>query len=146
VLDALPLTVNGKIDRDALPAPDAVRQTTDAYAPPQTDLQRRLTTIWRELLGVERIGLDDNFFDLGGHSLLVVQLHSRLRDAVPDAPSVVDLFKFSTVRALADHLGGRAAGDAATPTVDLVRERADRQREAFKRRRRQAGEAGVNVE
>ena len=145
MLAAMPLTPNGKVDRDALPAPDPRGQLSDEYVPPQTGVQQRIAQVWQELLGVERVGLDDNFFDLGGHSLLVVQLHGRLKDIDPDAPSVIDLFKYSTVRALADHLARNEPDEDAAPAVDLVRERADRQREAF-RRRRQNAEATVNVE
>jgi len=144
-LAAMPLTPNGKIDRDALPAPESSREAGEDFVAPQTGLQRRIASVWQQLLGVERVGLDDNFFDLGGHSLLVVQLHGRLKEIDSDAPSVVDLFKYSTVRALADHLGRSESGATPPSTVDLVRERADRQREAF-RRRRQTAEAAVNVE
>jgi hypothetical protein len=144
-LAAMPLTHNGKIDRDALPTPEPSRELGEDFVPPQTGLQRRVANVWQELLGVERVGLDDNFFDLGGHSLLVVQLHGRLKEIDPDAPSVVDLFKYSTVRALADHIGRSESDARPALAVDLVRERADRQREAF-RRRRQTAEAAVNVE
>jgi hypothetical protein len=144
-LAAMPLTPNGKVDREALPAPDPSRQIGDDYAAPQTELQRRVALIWQELLGVERVGLDDNFFDLGGHSLLVVQLHGRLNDISSAAPSVIDLFKFSTVRALADQLG-RSETDLPAASMDVVRERADRQREAFRRRRQRVAEAAVDVE
>jgi hypothetical protein len=140
------MTPSGKIDRDALPAPGGERQSAEAYAEPQTDMQHRLTVLWQSLLAVERVGIDDNFFDLGGHSLLVVQLHSRLRETVRDAPSVIDLFKFSTIRSLADHLGRSDPEESSARAVDLLRERAGRQREAFRRRRRQAAEGGVDVE
>ena len=78
VLDALPLTPNGKVDRKALPAPRAQR------SPPRPDLlmnprQRRVAAIWREVLALDRVGLHDNFFDLGGHSLLLVKLQARLQ-------------------------------------------------------------------
>jgi amino acid adenylation domain-containing protein len=145
MLAAMPLTPNGKVDRDALPPPDLSGQLSVEYVAPQTGLQQRIVNVWQELLGVERVGLDDNFFDLGGHSLLVVKLHGRLRNIHPDAPSVVDLFKYSTVRALADHLTRNESEVRAAAAADDVRARADRQREAF-RRRRQTAEAAVNVE
>jgi amino acid adenylation domain-containing protein len=144
-LAVMPLTPNGKVDRDALPPPDLSGQTADEYVPPQTELQRQVAVLWQELLGVERVGLDDNFFDLGGHSLLVVQLHGRLKDISAEAPSVIDLFKFSTVRALAEQLG-RSETDLAAASMEVVRERADRQREAFRRRRQRVAEAAVDVE
>lgn len=133
LLDAMPLTPNGKVDHAALPRPDGARQAAEAYVAPQTDVERRLAAIWAEVLRVERVGLDDNFFDLGGHSLLVIQLHSRLRDGFGEELSVIDLFKVPTVRSLAERLNRPPI--AAEPAFDRLQDRANRQREAFQRRR-----------
>ncbi|WP_249255156.1 condensation domain-containing protein, partial [Xanthomonas translucens] len=81
-LDALPLTANGKLDRRALPAPDADARAVQAYAPPEGELEPLLATLWSELLGVEQIGRHDSFFALGGHSLLAVRLISRIRTSL----------------------------------------------------------------
>ncbi|TAU12968.1 phosphopantetheine-binding protein, partial [Rhizobium leguminosarum] len=78
-LEALPLTANGKLDRQALPAPDDDAYARTAYEAPQGAVETALAEIWAELLGVERVGRHDNFFELGGHSLLAVQLMERLR-------------------------------------------------------------------
>nr|WP_325052688.1 non-ribosomal peptide synthetase [Sinorhizobium meliloti] len=78
-LEALPLTLNGKLDRQALPAPDDEAYARAAYAAPRGAIETALAEIWAELLGVERVGRNDNFFELGGHSLLAVQLMERLR-------------------------------------------------------------------
>ncbi|WP_457663439.1 amino acid adenylation domain-containing protein [Sinorhizobium medicae] len=78
-LDALPLTVNGKLDRKALPVPDDDAYARRAYEAPQGEIETLLAGIWAELLGVERVGRHDNFFELGGHSLLAVQMMERLR-------------------------------------------------------------------
>ncbi|ANP91709.1 hypothetical protein BA011_37200 (plasmid) [Rhizobium leguminosarum] len=78
-LEALPLTANGKLDRQALPAPDDDAYARAAYEAPQGEVETALAGIWQELLGVERVGRNDNFFELGGHSLLAVQLMERLR-------------------------------------------------------------------
>ncbi|ANP91713.1 hypothetical protein BA011_35910 (plasmid) [Rhizobium leguminosarum] len=78
-LEALPLTANGKLDRQALPAPDDDAYARAAYEAPQGAVETALAGIWQELLGVERVGRNDNFFELGGHSLLAVQLMERLR-------------------------------------------------------------------
>ncbi|PJG49978.1 non-ribosomal peptide synthetase, partial [Bradyrhizobium forestalis] len=78
-LAALPLTVNGKLDRKALAAPDDEAYAHRAYEPPQGEIEITLAQIWAELLGVERVGRHDHFFALGGHSLLAVQLIERLR-------------------------------------------------------------------
>lgn len=81
-LAAMPLTPNGKVDRRALPAPDASRSPEGAYRPPETPLQVTLAEIWKDLLRVQRVGLGDNFFELGGHSLLATRLISRLAQAL----------------------------------------------------------------
>ena len=81
VLAKLPLSANGKVDRDALPQPgkdDALAQSP--YIAPGTTLEQTLVAIWEELLDCNQIGVHDNFFDLGGHSLLITRLQSRLRD------------------------------------------------------------------
>jgi acyl-CoA synthetase (AMP-forming)/AMP-acid ligase II len=78
-LDALPLTANGKLDRQALPAPEASALHVHEYEPPQDEIEQALATLWQELLRVERVGRRDNFFELGGHSLLVVAMVERLR-------------------------------------------------------------------
>jgi acyl carrier protein len=101
MLDAMPLTANGKIDRKALPAPGQDRSTLFGdYVAPRSAVEQVLARIWAELLQVERVGLNDNFFDLGGHSLLATRLVARLRSvlsielplrAVFEAPTLVDL-------------------------------------------------------
>ncbi len=78
-LEEMPLTSNGKTDRKALPEPDISALSTQEYVAPQSEIEKQLAVIWQELLGVEKIGVNDNFFGLGGHSLLVIQLIARLR-------------------------------------------------------------------
>ena len=105
-LDALPLTPNGKVNRQALPRPQGGRPEMEtAYVPARTAAEKAIARIWRELLLVEQVGLDDSFFDLGGNSLLLVQAQSRLREAVGRTLPVVRLFQYPTVRALAAFLG-----------------------------------------
>ncbi|WP_068923378.1 non-ribosomal peptide synthetase [Planobispora rosea] len=107
VLDALPLSPNGKLDRAALPAPPRPGETGGRGAEPATPAERAIAGVWRELLDVESVGADDDFFELGGHSLVAIQVVARLRKALPDlgggrAIGVMDLFKNPTVRALAE--------------------------------------------
>ena len=105
MLDALPLTPNGKIDRKALPAPDRQRaESAAAYTPPASELEAIITQIWGELLGLDRVSTTDNFFDLGANSLLMVQAHAALRERLQRSLSLVDLFHFPTVSALAASL------------------------------------------
>jgi acyl carrier protein len=80
VLDELPLTPSGKVDRRVLPAPDRNRdERKDTYRSPRTPTEQTLAVIWEEVLKLDRVGADDNFFDLGGHSLLATQVVSRIR-------------------------------------------------------------------
>jgi acyl carrier protein len=81
VLDAMPLTPNGKLDRKALPQPDP-SQSQALYVAPVSEREQQLATIWAEVLKVERVGLNDDFFELGGHSLLATQLISRIQSGL----------------------------------------------------------------
>jgi amino acid adenylation domain-containing protein/FkbM family methyltransferase len=108
-LETLPLSANGKIDRRALPVPtyDAESRGT-VFEPPRNETEKRLAEIWSQVLGVERVGPRDNFFDLGGDSLRLMTVHSRLRQAFSKDIAIVDMFRFTTVRALAQHLAGES--------------------------------------
>jgi acyl-coenzyme A synthetase/AMP-(fatty) acid ligase/acyl carrier protein len=102
VLDALPLTPSGKLDRNALPAPDSARPLADdSYLAPRNRVEEAVAKIWAEVLGIERVGALDNFFDLGGHSLLATQALSRIRQAFPVDISLRRLFEEPTVATLA---------------------------------------------
>ncbi|MBE0546008.1 MAG: amino acid adenylation domain-containing protein [Verrucomicrobia bacterium] len=131
-LDKLPLTPNGKVDRKALPDPEDIRVSLDtAYVAPRTEMEKAIVTIWCALLRVERVGLHDNFFDLGGHSLLVVQVQARLRDSLGMDLPIVRLFQYPTIGALTKFLSER---EETTP-FKKVHDRAKRQRAAFAPRR-----------
>src|SRR5262249_46446453 len=100
-LDSLPLTPNGKLDRRALPGPDVLRPKLEVvYTAPQTETEMAIAAIWREVLRVERVGVDDNFFDLGGHSLLLVRVSRKLQETFNQEVTVLDLFKYPTISAL----------------------------------------------
>ncbi|MBD2494908.1 non-ribosomal peptide synthetase [Nostoc sp. FACHB-280] len=105
LLEAFPLTANGKVDRQALPAPDTTRpQLTAAYQPPQTEVEQTIAEIWQTVLQLENVGIHDNFFELGGHSLLLVQVHSKLREVFTKDLAVLDLFRYPTINSLANYL------------------------------------------
>ncbi|WP_276320818.1 non-ribosomal peptide synthetase [Xanthomonas oryzae] len=114
-LEALPLTANGKLDRRALPAPDAGALVVQAYAAPQGELEIGLAALWRELLGVEQVGRHDSFFALGGHSLLGVRLISRIRSELGLELPLAALFAQPRLAELALALGD--AGTTALPPI-----------------------------
>jgi len=118
VLPALPMTPNGKVDRKLLPDPRvaggggaAPRLGTVA---PENAMEQAIARIWQEVLGLESVGTTENFFDLGGHSLLVVQVQRCLREATGQEVPITDMFRLPTIRALAAHLSGGAASTAVS--------------------------------
>ena len=105
ILDALPQTPNGKIDRRALPVPDVFQpQSEETYVMPQTEAERLIAEVWQELLPVEKVGIHDNFFHLGGHSLLVIKVQQKLQELLGQELSVVEIFQYPTIHSLAKHL------------------------------------------
>ncbi|PMQ04701.1 Tyrocidine synthase 3 [Dyella sp. AD56] len=103
-LDAWPLTPNGKLDRSALPAPEADALIREAYAAPMGEVEEALSQLWSELLGVDRVGRHDHFFALGGHSLLLVQLSLRVRDAFAVEVPIDVLMRTTTLDAMASRI------------------------------------------
>lgn len=111
LLEAWPLTPNGKIDRAALPAPiekAAVRH----IAAPRDALERQIAEVWKSVLQLDGVGIDDNFFEVGGHSLDLVRVEIELQRVLSRAVSTMDLFRFPNIRALADHLRGSQPAEA----------------------------------
>jgi amino acid adenylation domain-containing protein len=111
LMEELPLTANGKVDRAALPEPRETRER-QGYMPPSSDLEERIAAVVREVLGLERVGVDDSFFELGGNSVHLVQAHARLRDELGREVPLIEMFHHPTVRALAAFFG-RASGERA---------------------------------
>jgi acyl carrier protein len=136
-VDAWPLTPNGKLNRRALPEPaDAHFGSEASYVAPQTALEQTIAGIWQELFGLGQISVDSNFFDLGGHSLIMVRVHSRLREALQREIPLIELFRYPTIRTLAKSLSGEASSDDTSS--QQINERAGRQRAAAANRQRQA--------
>ncbi len=104
LLNALPLTPNGKVDRKALPAPDFQQALSANYVVPQTELEQTIARVWQQVLHREKVGIYDNFFDLGGHSLLITQVRSQLQQLLPKKILITDLFQYPTINSLANYL------------------------------------------
>jgi amino acid adenylation domain-containing protein len=103
ILDALPLTPNGKVDRRGLPKPDQTRLDVEAnYVAPHTQVERTIAAVWQEVLHLENIGIHDNFFEIGGHSLIATQIISRLRQVFQMDLSVRTLFEAPTIASFAE--------------------------------------------
>ena len=115
VLEALPLTVNGKLDKRALPAPDYT--DTDRYRAPATPTEEILAGIYAQVLGVERVGVEDSFFELGGDSLLAMRLIAAINTGLDAHVSVRAVFEAPTVAGLALRIGSAEGGGLAPLTV-----------------------------
>ncbi|MEE4461037.1 amino acid adenylation domain-containing protein, partial [Azotobacter chroococcum] len=131
VLESLPLNPNGKVDRKALPEPELAG--SQAYEAPLGEIEERLAEVWAEVLGMPRVGRRDSFFEIGGHSLLLLKVHHRLKERLEVCPSVVELFKYPTIESLAAFLGEGGPHDGAS--LQRAEDRARRQRGAFLQRR-----------
>lgn len=103
VLTSWPLTANGKLNRKALPSPE-ISGLEAAFVAPQSELEKSISALWKELLRIEKVGIFDNFFDIGGHSLLAVRLHAALRELTGEPLPVTDIFKYPTIADMARHL------------------------------------------
>jgi acyl carrier protein len=124
-LPVLPLTPNNKIDRNALPPPGAQDGSVDKPSNVlMTPDQRRVAELWQEVLKVDNVGLNENFFDLGGHSLLLVKLHAGLKQAFATDFPLIELFQRTTVSSQAERLSSNPQSDEA---LMRARTRAERQ-------------------
>lgn len=137
-LPSLPLTRNGKVDRRSLPSVESLRVGPgDNYVAPTTEVQRVIADIWRRVLQVERVGIQDNFFDLGGNSLLMAQVHNELRQRFNKEISMVDMFRATTISALAGFL---TRAGVEEPDFERAAERARLQKDVISRQREKAKE------
>jgi nonribosomal peptide synthetase DhbF len=122
VLDRFPLTPSGKVDRRALPAPDGGRPWQEGCnVAPRNPMEDQVASIWREVLGLDRVGIHDNFFDLGGHSLAAARVAARLEDALQVEVRARALFETPTIAALAAKIEADRHGPA--PVVPALRPR-----------------------
>ncbi|GAB1543387.1 hypothetical protein NUACC21_60610 [Scytonema sp. NUACC21] len=107
-LDTLPLTPNGKVDRKALPNPESLSsELAEAYVGPQTEVEQAIAAVWQEALSIEKVGMHDNFFDLGGHSLLMAQVHKKLQEVFKRDFLMTEMFKYPTISSLVEYLSSK---------------------------------------
>ncbi len=132
---AFPLTPNGKIDRKALPKPtQSAPVRTEAYVPPSNSTEESIAGVWKALLGLERVGRRDNIFDLGANSLLTVQANQRLSKLLDRRISLVSMFRYPTIEALAVHIS-EGQGGARPCAAEHTQVRESRKKDAVARRR-----------
>ena len=130
-MERLPLTSSGKIDRRGLPERKAIGEATAEYEAPRNEVEGEIASIWGSVLGVERVGIHDNFFDLGGHSMLAIHVHRKLRAALKRELSVVDMFRYPTVDSLAAYL----TRNVEPTTYEQVHDRVRKQLEVIGQQR-----------
>lgn len=140
LLDTLPLLPNGKVDRRALPAPDSLRPTlVPAYEAPRSEVERAIAAVWQTLLHLEKVGVNDNFFDLGGHSLLMVQVNSKLREIFDQDLSIIEMFQNPTIKSLAQYISQMPEDHLS---FGSMRDRVQKQIQAINQRKKRLGIRG----
>ncbi|MGH9933378.1 MAG: non-ribosomal peptide synthetase [Pyrinomonadaceae bacterium] len=132
-LPALPLTSHGKVDRKALLALDLPLPASElAYVRPRTALEKAITNIWGAVLQIDKLGMNDNFFDLGGTSLTLIQVRSKVRETLNKEIPLIELFEYPTISELARHLSQKAGRQ---PFFEQIQDRVIKQKEALERQR-----------
>lgn len=132
-LDKMPLTANGKIDRKSLDSAGTKLSASVVYVPPKTDMESTVADIWKEVLGLDKIGINDNFFDLGANSMDVILLNNKLKETLNIDISVVSIYRYSTIKSFIDYLSKEESIPGFEEEIDLM----DEELEKSKHRLRQ---------
>jgi amino acid adenylation domain-containing protein len=132
-MEFFPLTSSGKVDRRALPVPEGKRQIETVFVAPEGEIEKAIATIWKDVLKLEKVGTQDNFFDLGGHSLLLVRVMNRIQQSLGKEIGIVDMFQRPTIRDLAKFLREDRKDE---PSSDAIEDRAARQRATLQRQKK----------
>jgi nitroreductase len=138
VLDSLPLTANGKVDRKNLPAPEIIsNKLVETYVAPKSEMEQTIAAVWQEMLPVEKVGIHDNFFDLSGNSLLMVQTYTKLREILGRDISLVEMFfQYATIHSLAEFLTqGQHTQSALEESLDQRYDRIESHKESMQEQR-----------
>ena len=139
-LNALPRNPNGKIDRKKLPAPEGLLQNLETrYVAPQNEIERAIAQVWQSVLQIDKVGIGDNFFDLGGHSLLLMRVQNQLSEMLARNLSIIELFRYPTINALAQYLSQKPDGQDG---FRKVQEAAAKQKAALARQKQMRPKAG----
>jgi acyl carrier protein len=132
-MPVLPLNPSGKVDRKALPAPDTMRPSlATLYEAPRTEVESAIAAVWKDVLRVEKVGIHDNFFDLGGHSLLLIKVQAQLEEYLKRKLAIVELFQYPNIEALSRHL---TIQEDISPERERIQEQAERQKRAISDRK-----------
>jgi amino acid adenylation domain-containing protein len=134
-VEAIPLNANGKADIDALPMPSWSRPELDGdYKAPYTEVEKAIAAVWQEFLRIDKVGVNDNFFDLGGHSLLLTQVHSRLSELLQNKKelTIVDFFRYPTIHSLAKYIDEDEKQESGEEYRE-IQDRAAKRRQVFNR-------------
>lgn len=133
MMESLPVSASGKIDRLSLPEPDSARPSLEvSYVEPKSDAEMVLAVIWKELFKLERVGVNDNFFDLGGNSMLMIEARAKVIDAFKTDVSMVQMFKYASISSLARFLA--LSGETTAAVIAPAPEQIEKRRESMKSR------------
>lgn len=132
-IEQVPLTSNGKVDAKALPAPDPlIPESQEAFVAPRNEAEHVIATAWQDVLHLEKVGIHDNFFDVGGHSLLIIQVQKKLKDSLGNEVPLTTLFQYPTVASLAQFIRGERSSGSSFETV---KNRVQLHQDAIRKRR-----------
>jgi len=135
-LEQMPRTPNGKVDRNALPVPQSLRPDLEVeYVPAQTEVERSIAEICQQVIQVEKVGIYDSFFELGAHSILLLQIHGKLEEAFNVDIPMTDMFQYPTINALAKYLSNKQSAPGPKPGRERaqIRKKSARRPERFRR-------------
>lgn len=139
-LDRLPLTANGKIDKKALPLPEQSLVNETQYVLPENDTEKSIAEIWQNVLKIPKVGQNDNFFDLGGNSLLLIQVHRQLQEKLTIELPVVEMFSYPTVKTLSNYMMGLSESEQiATSQAQMRAENRNQGKSVMMQRRQKRG-------
>jgi acyl carrier protein len=133
LLEALPLNLNGKVDRNALPSPENLHSMNEeVFVAPQTEVEKRIASILRDVIQIDQVGLHHNFFDLGGNSVHMVQIYNRIREAFGKEFPLVKIFEHSNISSLAAYLSSKESGESS---ITRSSTRGEKRKEAAKQKK-----------